>query len=100
MTRAGCSGGQHAPDAAMPTYQLTGEVWRYAGKGGWHFVTLPVELADELAARHTGCAPTVRVAARARFAGINDLDHVAVQRHPDRVVSPARQGADPADRAG
>jgi hypothetical protein len=33
-------------------YELTGELWRYRGKGGWHFVTLPAELADELRARH------------------------------------------------
>lgn len=38
----------------MASYELTGELWRYPGKGGWHFVTLPVELADELRARHLG----------------------------------------------
>ena len=36
----------------MPSYELTGEVWLYPGKGGWHFVTLPAELADEVRARH------------------------------------------------
>ena len=36
----------------MPGYDFTGEVWRYPGEGGWHFVTLPAELADELRARH------------------------------------------------
>ena len=24
------------------------ELWQYAGDGGWHFVTLPAELAEEL----------------------------------------------------
>lgn len=24
------------------------ELWRYEGEGGWYFVTLPVELADEV----------------------------------------------------
>jgi hypothetical protein len=33
-------------------YELTGEVWLYPGKGGWHFVTLPAELADELRVRY------------------------------------------------
>jgi Domain of unknown function (DUF1905) len=37
----------------MPVYELTGEVWRYPGKGGWHFVTLPAELADELRVRYS-----------------------------------------------
>lgn len=32
----------------MPAYELTGQVWVYPGKGGWHFVALPPELADEL----------------------------------------------------
>ena len=29
-------------------------VWRYPGPGGWHFVTLPPELADELRERTAG----------------------------------------------
>jgi hypothetical protein len=37
---------------AMPAYEVTAKVWRYHGKGGWHFVALPVEVADELAPRH------------------------------------------------
>lgn len=36
----------------MPTYQLTGEVWRHPGDGGWHFVTVPPDLADELNVRY------------------------------------------------
>jgi hypothetical protein len=36
----------------MPEYEMSGEVWRYPGKAGWHFVTLPAELADEIRARH------------------------------------------------
>ena len=30
---------------------FTAELWRYPGKGGWHFVTLPDEIADEVRAR-------------------------------------------------
>ena len=33
-------------------YELTGEVWLYPGKGGWHFVTLPAQLVDELRVRY------------------------------------------------
>jgi hypothetical protein len=36
----------------MPVYELTGEVWLCPGKGGWLFVTLPADLADELRARY------------------------------------------------
>ena len=32
-------------------YTVTAEVWRYPGPGGWHFVTLPPEVADEVRAR-------------------------------------------------
>ena len=33
------------------TYRFTGELWRYPGDAAWHFVTLPEEIADEIAAR-------------------------------------------------
>jgi hypothetical protein len=36
----------------VPVYELRAEVWVHPGKGGWHFVTLPAELADEIRARH------------------------------------------------
>jgi len=40
---------------AGPTrYALSAEVWRHAGPAGWHFVTLPTDLADELKARNAG----------------------------------------------
>jgi hypothetical protein len=32
-------------------YTVIGEVWRYPGPGGWHFLTLPPEVADEVRAR-------------------------------------------------
>lgn len=32
-------------------YTVSGEVWRYPGAGGWHFLTLPPEVADEVRAR-------------------------------------------------
>ncbi|HEX6026826.1 MAG TPA: DUF1905 domain-containing protein [Solirubrobacter sp.] len=30
---------------------FTAELWRHAGQGGWHFVTLPHDVADEVRAR-------------------------------------------------
>ena len=33
------------------TFAARGEVWLYAGDAGWHFVTLPPDVADELSAR-------------------------------------------------
>jgi hypothetical protein len=37
-----------------PTYTVTGAVWRHPGAAGWHFVTLPEEIADEIWARYAG----------------------------------------------
>jgi hypothetical protein len=33
------------------TFEARGEVWLYPGDAGWHFVTLPPDLADETRAR-------------------------------------------------
>ncbi len=41
-------------DAATRRFDVTAEVWRHPGDGGWHFVTLPADLADELHARAAG----------------------------------------------
>jgi hypothetical protein len=38
------------------SYVVTAEVWRYPGKAGWHFVTLPLDIADEVRARSAGSA--------------------------------------------
>lgn len=38
----------------VPTYTVTGAVWRHPGAAGWHFVTLPEEIADEIRARYAG----------------------------------------------
>ena len=38
------------PDS-NPVYTVTGEVWRYPGPGGWHFLTLPPDVADDVRAR-------------------------------------------------
>jgi hypothetical protein len=35
-------------------YVVTAEVWRYPSEAGWHFVTLPDPIADELRARYSG----------------------------------------------
>ena len=32
----------------MPTFEVTAQVWRHPGAGGWHFVTLPAEVADAI----------------------------------------------------
>ena len=44
-------------------YTVTGEVWRYPGTGGWHFLTLPPEVADEVRAR-SAAKPFGSIAAR------------------------------------
>ena len=37
--------------AATATYTITAPIWRYEGPAGWHFVTLPTEVADEIDVR-------------------------------------------------
>lgn len=34
----------------MPEYRFDGTLWRYEGDAAWHFVTLPVEVSDDIAA--------------------------------------------------
>jgi len=41
---------------AMPRYEMQAEIWVYPGKGGWHFVTLPAELAARIKAAMAGLA--------------------------------------------
>jgi hypothetical protein len=33
-------------------YRFEAELWLYPGDGGWHFVTLPEDLADSISDRH------------------------------------------------
>jgi hypothetical protein len=44
-------------------FTVSGEVWRHPGAGGWHFVTLPDDVADEVRARSIA-KPFGSVAAR------------------------------------
>ncbi|AUX79691.1 MULTISPECIES: DUF1905 domain-containing protein [Sinorhizobium] len=32
----------------MGEFEFDGELWLYPGKGGWHFVTLPAEIARQI----------------------------------------------------
>jgi len=29
-------------------YQFAGKVWQYSSPGGWHFISLPIEMANEI----------------------------------------------------
>jgi Domain of unknown function (DUF1905) len=50
----------------LPTYKVMGEVWRYPGPAGWHFIALPAELCDEIRARYAAAhRPFGSVAVRA-----------------------------------
>jgi len=35
-------------------HSVTAQLWRHPGDAGWHFVTLPPDLADEIRARSAG----------------------------------------------
>ena len=36
------------------THTISAEVWLHPGEAGWHFVTLPEDVADEIRARVAG----------------------------------------------
>ena len=36
------------------TYTISAEVWLHPGDAGWHFITLPEDVADEIRARVAG----------------------------------------------
>ena len=40
----------------MLRYEMQAEIWGYPGKGGWHFVTLPTEVAARIKAAMAGLA--------------------------------------------
>ena len=47
------------------TFEFTAPLWRYPGEGGWHFVSLPTEIGDditEVTARIRAGFGSVRVA--------------------------------------
>lgn len=35
----------------MPDFEVTAPLWRYQGEAAWYFVTLPHDVADEIAHR-------------------------------------------------
>ena len=48
------------------TFEFTAPLWRYPGEGGWHFVSLPPEICDDIADVTVGIRAgfgSVRVAA-------------------------------------
>jgi hypothetical protein len=36
------------------TFAFDAEIWHHTGQAGWHFVTLPIDVADEVRARGDG----------------------------------------------
>lgn len=48
-----------------PSYVFRAELWLYPGEAGWHFLTLPPDLADDIADRNAGAKAfgSVRVTA-------------------------------------
>lgn len=40
----------------MPTFEFTAPVWRTPGPAGWHFLTLPQDVSDEIADLAAGSA--------------------------------------------
>ncbi|TPI38944.1 DUF1905 domain-containing protein [Mesorhizobium sp. B3-1-6] len=40
----------------MLRYETRAEIWVYPGKGGWHFMTLPTDVAARIQAATAGLA--------------------------------------------
>jgi hypothetical protein len=40
----------------MLRYEMQAEIWVYPGKGGWHFITLPTDVAARIKAAMAGLA--------------------------------------------
>lgn len=40
----------------MLRYEMQGGIWVYPGKGGWHFITLPTDVATRIRAAMAGLA--------------------------------------------
>ncbi|MBS1879557.1 MAG: DUF1905 domain-containing protein [Actinobacteria bacterium] len=54
----------------MDRYTVTAEVWLHPGEAGWHFVTLPSQVADQVRARNEGSGkPFGSVPARIELGG-------------------------------
>jgi hypothetical protein len=34
---------------SVTTYQFSAPLWQYPGEGGWHFVSVPAEISDDIA---------------------------------------------------
>lgn len=47
MTREPTSTACHTRNVTT-SYSFRGELWHYPGESGWHFITLPRDLAEEL----------------------------------------------------
>lgn len=39
-----------------PSYSFKAELWLYPGEAGWHFLTLPAEVADDVRALTAGAS--------------------------------------------
>ncbi|MGX1159183.1 uncharacterized protein DUF1905 [Arthrobacter sp. SLBN-100] len=39
-----------------PSYSFKAELWLYPGEAGWHFLTLPAEIADDVRAQTAGAS--------------------------------------------
>jgi hypothetical protein len=46
--------GRYAPRRMASQFRFDAEAWLSPGDAGWHFVTLPTDLADEIRARSEG----------------------------------------------
>ena len=60
----------------QPTYRFSARLWLYSGQAGWHFLTLPHDVADQI--DHSDATRTAQIG----------LDHAdAAQENEDRHIT-------------
>ncbi|WP_411374644.1 DUF1905 domain-containing protein [Arthrobacter sp. MPF02] len=52
-----------------PSYIFTAELWLFPGEAGWHFLTLPPDVADDIAEQDTSSKAFGSVKVTAEVAG-------------------------------
>ena len=67
------------------SYAFRGELWHYPEESGWHFITLPQDVAEEL---RDGAAPFAKA-----FGSVKVTASVAGQRWSTSVFPDTRSGS-------
>lgn len=80
----------HRPSDAEHT-AFSAEIWQHPGNGGWHFITLPADLADETRARTAALRrPFGSVAVRATIGATSWSTSIFADRESGSYLLPVK----------